>query len=216
MNIASDLEGTLTTGRTWKGVGSFLQMNGRKRAYQAFLALRLPGSALAGIGIIDKQVYGNQWIVDMARLLAGFDAAQLDRMGEWVIENVMWPQRRQKVLDELEDHRRAGNRVILTSGTYLPVARAFARRIGIQDVIGSDLSMATGSASGRVDGSLNVMTVKAERLRALLGAEPLHSAYGDTASDAPMLEMCEKPVAVCPDRRLRQTALARGWRIFEV
>ena len=215
MNIASDLEGTLTTGRTWKGVGGYLQANGRGLAYEIFLALRLPGSTLARAGILDKQAYGNQWIVDMAGLLKGLDATQLEQMGEWVVEHVMWPRRRQNVLDELDSHRRDGHRIILTSGTYLPVARAFARRIGVQDVIASDLGMANGTASGKVDGALNVMSAKADRLRDMLGSEALHSAYGDTASDTPMLEMCERPVAVHPDRRLRQTALARGWRILQ-
>ena len=45
----------------------------------------------------------------------------------------------------------------------------------------------------------------------------LHEAvfYSDSITDLPLLEQVGTPVAVCPDRRLRGVARARGWRIEE-
>jgi phosphoserine phosphatase len=40
------------------------------------------------------------------------------------------------------------------------------------------------------------------------------AAYGDSAQDLPLLEAVEEPVAVSPDRRLLETALARDWEIL--
>ena len=212
MNIATDLEGTLTTGRTWKAVSAYLGQQGQGGAVRLFMATHLPGTIAAQTGIINRQEYANRWIIDMARLLAGCDAAELDRLADYVVLQVMWPQRRQDVLDELERHHLDGHRIILTSGTYLPIAQAFARRAGIVDVIGSELAMDGGRATGRLVGALNNGPPKAERLRQLLGSQALDLAYGDTMADAPMLELCRTPIAVYPDDPLRRLAVSRNWR----
>ena len=39
--------------------------------------------------------------------------------------------------------------------------------------------------------------------------------YGDASADLPMLQMSENPLAVCPDRGLRERALKEGWRVLE-
>ena len=38
--------------------------------------------------------------------------------------------------------------------------------------------------------------------------------YSDSASDLPLLEAVQQPVAVRPDERLRRVALERGWRVL--
>jgi len=215
MNVASDLEGTLTTGRTWKGVGMYLQMHGYAAQYRLFLAPHLLGTLVAQMGIINKQEYQNQWIVDLSQLLKGFDQARIDTMSEWVVDHVMWPQRRADVLAELQHLRAEGHRAILTSGAYQPIAQAFARRAGLSDAIGTPLQFSAGKATGHIEGALNNKDVKAERLRAYLGTEALDIAYGDTSADIPMLQMCRAPIAVYPDKELRAAAIKNGWRILE-
>ena len=214
MNIAFDLEGTLTTGRTWKGVGSFLAQHGRGMPYRAFFITRLPGSLLARIGLLDGQNFGNQWIIDLARLMRGFGVQQLEEMAEWVVQREMWPHRRLDIMAEMQRHKEAGQRIILASGTYLPIANAFARRAGITSVIGTPLAVREGRALGRLAGPLNVKGVKAERLNVMLAGESLDMAYGDTLADVPMLQMATTAVAVYPDKRLRKIAKEKRWRIL--
>ena len=55
---------------------------------------------------------------------------------------------------------------------------------------------------------------KVASLRQYLRDNPLDSAYGDTSADLPMLELSQKPVAVCPDPKLHEEAVKRGWRIL--
>jgi HAD superfamily phosphoserine phosphatase-like hydrolase len=215
MNVATDLEGTLTTGRTWSGVGRYLKRYGPALPYYLFLLAHLPGVLLVKAGLLDRQAYGHRWIVDEARLLKGWSSDDLARMGEWVVEHEMWPRRREAVLAELAAHALNGARVILASGTYMPVAEAFARRAGIPVAVATPLDVRDGRATGRLSGALSVKAAKVERLNAVLNGEPLDAAYGDTVADMPMLEMSRTPVAVCPDARLRQIAQQRGWRIFD-
>lgn len=220
MIIASDLEGTLTTGTTWRGFGRYLRRHGRALPQTLFLISRLPGVPLARAGVIDKRAYQVAWIADEIRLLRGATPEQIEQMGEWVVEHEMWPRRRADVLDELEAHRRDGARIVIVSGAYQPIADAFARRIGAE-AIGTPLefgsghgSMASPNFTGRLAAPMVTLDGKVQALRSLLGdGARIDAAYGDTLPDLPMLEMSAGPVAVYPDAGLRAVATGRGWRI---
>lgn len=227
MIIASDLEGTLTTGETWRGVGKYVSQHGRRWAYRRYLATHLPTAVLAKAGLINRSRERYRWVIDMAHLLKGYSAAQLAEMGEWVVANEMWPQRRQAVIDELLAHARNGAQIALVSGTYQPILDAFARRMmaELQDgpaivPIASPLAMQDDRATGELDGPLNVEQAKVARVQAWLRRAGLEAAgidmmYGDTPGDLQMMELCRAPVCVHPSPPLRQIALARGWRILE-
>lgn len=220
MIIASDLEGTLTTGTTWRGFGRYLRRHGRALPQTLFLISRLPGVPLARAGVIDKRAYQVAWIADEIRLLRGATPEQIEQMGEWVVEHEMWPRRRADVLDELEAHRRDGARIVIVSGAYQPIADAFARRIGAE-AIGTPLEFGSGHESlaspnftGRLAAPMVTLDGKVQALRSLLGdGARIDAAYGDTLPDLPMLEMSAGPVAVYPDAGLRAVATGRGWRI---
>ena len=211
--VASDLEGTLTTGETWRGVGRYLKRHGRGTGYRAFLLTRLPGVLLAKAGLADGQAVRDGFIVGMARLFRGMTRAEVDGMAEWVAGEELWPERRPAVLGELGAHAEAGRRVVIAAGGYQPVVEAFARRIGAE-AVGTLLEFSEGRATGRLIGGVNTGRAKAERLRERIGMSELHAAYGDTSADLLMLEMSENPAAVRPDPRLRKEALHRGWRVL--
>lgn len=210
--VVSDLEGTLTTGETWKGVLRHLRQHGRAPAVSAFLARKLPGVLLARAGVLDEGRVRQGWMTDLPALLRGMDGPAVEELAEWVVENELWPNRRDDVLLELERHRQGGARIVLASGTYQPILSAFARRIGAE-AVGTPLELRGGKLAGRVVGLINVGEVKASRVAAHLNAAPDH-AYGDTAADLPLLRGAHTPVAVHPDARLHAEALARGWRVL--
>jgi phosphoserine phosphatase len=198
MMIASDLEGTLTSGASWRAVGHYLEQHGRQLAYKAFLAVHLLGVPLVKTGLIDEQLYRNRWMHDLARLLKGMTSAELTQAAEWVVEHELWPKRRAALI-----------------GAYQPVADAFARRIGAV-AIGTPLEMKDKWATGRLAGPTNNGQYKADSLRRYLAEMTLEVAYGDTCADLPMLELSQTPIAVCPEPALRDIANERGWRIVTV
>ncbi len=212
--VASDLEGTLSSGALWRGVGRYLESHGGAGPYRRFFFSRVPGILAVRLGWKDPNKFGQRWVIDLVRLFKGYAPDQLAAMGEWVVENELWPQRREAVIAELESHRREGHRIVLASGSYRPVLEAFAKRLGAES-IATGFEMADGRATGRLTGPMTVGTLKAERLRAALNGDTLAAAYGDTAADIPMLQMSAAPVAVAPDEQLATLADARGWRIIE-
>jgi HAD superfamily phosphoserine phosphatase-like hydrolase len=211
--IASDLEGTLTSGETWRAVGRYWVEHGEGQRYRRFVRRRLPEVALARVGLLPRQPFRDRWIRDLAQLFRGCSQADVDGIATWVMDGVLWPRRHEGVLAELAAHRAAGARVVLVSGTYQPMLERFAARIGAE-AYGSRLEMRDGAATGALQG-VNTGGRKVATLRDVLQGAPLVAAYGDSWADAPMLESSDAPVAVGPDRRLAELARERGWRVIE-
>jgi len=213
--VAADLEGTLTTGETWKGMAAWMQAHGRAVQYQVFFYRHLPGAIAARLGLGDRRSFQDRFMVGAAGLLAGLTQADLEAVGEWVTTNELWPKRRPELIAQLRASLEQGQRVVLCSATFQPVLEAFARRLGEGvAAIGTPLEMVQGVFSGRVAGPVRSGRFKADQLRQFLDGDPLHTAYGDTLPDLPMLELAQHPVVVYPEARLRRLALERNWKVI--
>ncbi len=186
-------------------------MLGHRARYALFLVTHYPQAYAAKFGLIDRQGFKDRWIVDLARLLRGLSLEQLRHMARWVVDNELWPERRVRILAELDELRRSGMRLVLASGTYQPILDEFASRIGAE-ALGTPLEVLAGDATGRILGN-NTGATKARRLRERLGDETLELAYGDSDADIPMLELAHTPIAVHPERPLLDLARTRGWRV---
>jgi phosphoserine phosphatase len=212
--VATDLEGTLTAGSTWRGVGRYLSEHGHRGRYRRFLYGRLPQVFLARRRLIDVQAFRERWMRDLTTLLRGMGRDDIEAMADWVFDEELWPDRRDDVLAELQHAREGGARLVVASGTYTPVAERFASRLGA-DVIGTDLAYdADDRATGRFAGTMGTGDEKVARLKALLGDATLETAYGDTMADIPMLSLATMAVVVHPDAELQRVAIDRGWRII--
>jgi len=116
--------------------------------------------------------------------------------------------------------RAEGRRVVMATASYRLYAAAIAERLGFDDVIG------TGSVIGldervraRIDGENCYGEAKMRMVADWVGKSGLTGKHGhvrfysDHASDAPVFEWADEPVAVNPHERLRWLAAERGWRI---
>jgi HAD superfamily hydrolase (TIGR01490 family) len=219
MLTASDLEGTLSAGEMWRAIGVYLKASPQRAAYQRMFRGRMPGYVAAKLGMIDMQGFKNDWFVHLAKLFAGWDATQFAALCRAVVDEHLWPQRRQAVVDELVALSAAGHRIAIVSGGYQPIVEVFAERMqaaGVRqvDAIATPLDMQQGRFTGRLAGAACTGDEKVRRLRALLNGDALTAAYGDTYADIPMLSLASSAVAVCPDKGLARVAAERGWRVL--
>ena len=215
MIIASDLEGTLTNGETWRGIRAYLETHGRKRDYDAFMRRHLLDYLGAKIGVIPKRHFQNRWISDLPQLFKGVTLEQFREVAAWVAEHELLPNVRRAPLAELEAAKQRGARVILVSGTYQPVLEMFAQRFGFE-AIGTPLELLDNRLTGQLAGPINTGAIKCSSLQAQIGAVRLHRAYGDTLSDVPMLEGATQAIVVTGnDPALERLAKQRGWRTLE-
>ena len=210
--IITDLEGTLTTGSSWRGFRRYFKQHYSALAYNLFFVRFLPRFPLMKLGLLDRKKTMTTWLQAEIALLRGLPISEVNAMAEWVVFNELWPKGRADVLMEIERKRLAGAQIVVISGAYQPIVEAFARKMDAR-AIGTQLRYEDGKLNG-IELPVNSYQHKAEKVRALYPDAYIIAAYGDTLSDLPMMEMSEQPVAVYPDAKLLRVAEERGWRVM--
>ncbi len=120
-------------------------------------------------------------------------------------------------------HHNAGHHCVLVTATTRFIAEVFARLFGLHDLIATESAL---DSAGRLTGELvgepcwgahkvaHVEAWLARRQAPRLADCTFSTFYSDSASDLPLLEAVQQPVAVRPDERLRAVALERGWAVL--
>ncbi|MBI2890565.1 MAG: HAD family hydrolase [Nitrospirae bacterium] len=122
-----------------------------------------------------------------------------------------------QALVHMQTHRDAGRRLVVASSAPAPMVRALAARVGINDIIVTELETHDGILTGQVVGELCYGEGKRKLVQAFADRHGLSLsdsfAYADGYTDIPFLSSVGHPVAVNPDRRLRREAVKRAWPI---
>ncbi len=211
--VISDVEGTLTTGSSWRALQRYFKTHYNAWVYNRFFMGWLPRYLLVKLGVVSRREAMLLWMQKEVRLFLGFRRDEFAEMANWVVEHEMWPKRRKAVIAELEAYRQEGVKIILSSSAYQPIVSAFGRKIGA-DAIGCSLVFVHDQVSG-IELPINAYEEKAVGIKRRYEGARILAAYGDTGSDIPMMELSHEPVAVFPNPKLRQVAVANGWRILE-
>jgi phosphoserine phosphatase len=210
--VVSDMDGTLASVETWRGVLTWIRAEYPSAAARRFVTVRLPRVVLAKAGILDKEAFRARWMADQAVLLRDLPEARLVEMAEWVVEHHLWPARRQSAIDAVAlatataraEH--SGTRLLLATGAYRQLGEAFGRRIGADAALGTPLEVRDGIATGALSGPTASGEAKAAAVAAEAAGGEILAAFGDTVADIPLLRMAARAVAVAPDGALRREA----------
>jgi len=211
--IVTDLEGTLTTGSSWKGLRRYYINQLSALRYYRFFVPWIPRYLLVRAGVLDRRTAMFEWMKTEVGLFQGMSRTQFNQMASWVVENVLWPYRRSDVLKEIQQWQQDGAKIAIVSGAYQPIVEAFAGKLDAI-AIGTPMIIEDDRIMGIAD-PLNAYEHKASYIRKEFVDEAITSAYGDTLSDLPMMEISQQPVAVHPDDELREIVIKKGWRVLE-
>jgi HAD superfamily hydrolase (TIGR01490 family) len=155
---------------------------------------------------------------DGLRILAGYRPEELRELVAEAMEPVLRPLVYAEPLRLVEQHRERGDRVYIVSATLQEIVEAIAGDLGFDGALGTVCEVEDGRYTGRAARALHAEN-KAESVRELADAQGLDlaacTAYSDSHTDLPFLEVVGHPVAVNPDRRLRAIAADRGWPVLE-
>ena len=215
--VVSDMDGTLTTAETWRGVHEWILANATSAAARRFITVRLPIVFLARSGLMNKERFRARWLEDQTTLLRGVTQEQLSAMGEWVVEHHLWPARRVEAISAVQSALAAAQRndatteLVLATGGYQPIAAAFARRLGATIAIGTPFEVINGISTGKLAAPTQSGEEKARAALACADGGRIVAAFGDTAADIPLLKLAERAVAVAPDSALALEAARAGW-----
>lgn len=132
------------------------------------------------------------------------------------IEPILLPAARTLI----EQHRMAGDTLMIITATNRFVTEPMAAHYGIEHLIATTPELLQGRYTGRYEGVPCFQSGKVTRLQEWLES---HQAtlegswfYSDSHNDLPLLEAVQNPVAVDPDPGLKQLAEARGWPVISL
>lgn len=156
----------------------------------------------------------------MVGAIAGHPRARLDALRA-TLAQALRPRIPQATLDTVAAHRAAGHACLIVTATTRYVAEGFAPLFGIDTLLATEAAVdAQGRWTGEVAGAPCFRAGKLDHVGRWLQAHGLSLAtagpswfYSDSASDLPLLEAVDHPVAVRPDARLAAVAAARGWAV---
>jgi HAD superfamily hydrolase (TIGR01490 family) len=152
------------------------------------------------------------------RILAGYTPEELRELVAGAMEPVLRPLVYAEPMRLVDEHHARGEPVYIVSATLQEIVDAIAADLGFDGALGTICEVEDGRYTGRPVRSLHA-EAKAEVVRELARDAGLDlaecTAYSDSHTDLPFLEVVGHPVAVNPDRALRRIAAERGWRVLE-
>lgn len=128
-----------------------------------------------------------------------------------VIEPVILPKGRELV----EQHRAAGDKLVIVTATLEFVTRPIADLLGIEDLIAPIPELGEQGYTGKMVGVPSFGPGKVTRLKAWMADHDFSltgsTFYSDSHNDLPLLSLVDHPVAVDPDPTLAKVAKEKGW-----
>ena len=139
------------------------------------------------------------------------------------MQEVITPHIQPAALALLQQHRDAGDTIVIVTATNEFVTRPIAQALGVDHLLAVNLARdASGWITGEIDGVPTMRAGKVTRMEAWMAERGLSwdsvdsIFYSDSMNDVPLLEKVDTAVATNPDARLRQLAAERGWRILDL
>jgi HAD superfamily hydrolase (TIGR01490 family) len=156
---------------------------------------------------------------ELGEMTKGWDKAELEQLISETVEEVVSPLVFAEALAIIDEHRRAGRKVVVISSSPTEIVSPFGSYLAVDEVIGTRPEI---DEKGKYTGGLDFYAYaggKAEAIRELAEREGLDLsasyAYSDSITDLPMLECVGHPVAVNPDKELREIAEERDWQTMQ-
>lgn len=171
----------------------------------------------------------SQWLVDFIRIrdlrqakankvyLKGLDYQHIHDLAQICFTERLVDHISPRVYDLFEFHRAEGRSIVILSGSLELLVQFFDEHLNADFMIGYNLEVIEEEITGHCVG-LNPYGENKARL--VQGLAETHNfdlsesyAYGNHHSDAHKLQRVGHPVAVNPDRKLREIAIANDWQI---
>jgi len=215
MIVASDLNGTLTTGSPILAVAKWAETHQSVLRPRLFKYRILFSYLQVKAGLKEIDIWADKTMRDVLDLIHSPDQEMIKSIMSYVVESELWPKRRENAISLLREYYEGGAEIILVSAAFEPAVIEFAKRIGNERVtaIGTPVFLTENGLS--LAENLTTRDTKLEKVRDIIGSNTLDVALGDTFADIPLLEHSKHPIAVFPDRKLRKTAEIRAWQILD-
>jgi HAD superfamily hydrolase (TIGR01490 family) len=155
--------------------------------------------------------------------LAILGRSSMQQLNEWHAEfmrECIEPMITPKALALLDQHREAGDELVIITATNRFVTAPIAKRLGVQHLLATECEVIDGRYTGRTTDIPCFREGKVTRLQRWLDEQGQSMQgsyfYSDSMNDLPLLNCVQHPVAVDPDPKLRAHAQQQGWPILSL
>lgn len=152
--------------------------------------------------------------------MAGMSRETLAPLQQQFVRDHIEPILLDAAFELLQQHRVLGDTLVIITATNTLVTQPIADRLGIEHLIGCEAEIVDGRFTGKSIGVPSFGEGKVSRIQAWCRENnaSMENAifYSDSHNDLPLLNLVDRPVAVDPDDRLRETASSRGWDIISL
>ena len=137
------------------------------------------------------------------------------------VTKVIEPMINTLALKIIHDHGDSGDTMLLASATNELIVQPIAKRLDIQNVIGTQVKFINDKCTGEYippsalgEGKLQLVQqwMQKNNFDDFSGV----TFYSDSINDLPLLEAVDFPKAVNPDAMLEKISLERGWEIIDL
>ncbi|MEA3234238.1 HAD-IB family hydrolase [Pseudomonas mosselii] len=167
-------------------------------------------------GTLDMQAY----LAFSMEILAASEPAQLEQWHREFMRDCIEPIILPRALALLQQHREAGDQLVIITATNRFVTAPIARRLGVRVLLATECETQDGRYTGRSTDIPCFREGKVTRLARwmLENGFDLEDSYfySDSLNDVPLLEVVANPVAVDPDPKLQAEAERRGWPVISL
>ncbi len=215
MIVASDLNGTLTTGSPIMAITNWAEKNQPWLRPRLFKYSVLLSYLQVKAGLKEIDIWADRTMRKVLDLIQSPDEELVNSIMSYVVESELWPKRRERPVSLLKEYHNQGAEIIIVSAAFEPSVLMFAKKLGNERItaIGTQVYL-TGKGISLAE-TLTTREKKLDEVKNIIGSNTLDIALGDTFADIPLLEQARQPIAVFPDRKLRKTAEIRNWQILD-
>lgn len=216
-----DLDGTLISRHLWLGIFKYC-LGKKKNLFRSFwyLLSHIALVPLWKVNLINKEKFYRSWGQDLATVIKGVKRNEVENMFTWVVDKYLLLSLKTNVIERLKKHQKENFLTILTSGSSHNLVEIIARRFNFDFAIGTKLEFSGEALSGKIILPFCFKEEKVERIKRLLEKKNISInfeksfSYSDSIFDLPVLQLVAHPVAVEPDKALRDIAQDRGWEVI--
>jgi HAD superfamily hydrolase (TIGR01490 family) len=149
--------------------------------------------------------------------IEGKRRSDLAQIGHDIVVEVIGPRIYPGMRRVIDVHHANGDDTYLVTAAPRELAERIASYLGMDGALGTEAELVDDVYTGRLVGPVLHGPAKLDAVRQLAGEQGIDlrqsSAYSDSLNDLPLLEGVGHPVAVNPDRMLRELAAERGWPV---
>jgi len=153
-------------------------------------------------------------------ILTTLETGDLNQLQQDFVREVVEPMILPKGEALLEQHRKAGDKLVIITATNRFITERIAQRLGVETLIATECGQHNGRYTGELSGTPCYQQGKVTRLSQWLAQTGFNLEgshfYSDSHNDLPLLEVVSHPVAVDPDDKLRAVAKERGWQVISL